>query len=71
MDWYDVDDILYDGNEDDIKSIRCPICGGNIKYSYHIGTFRRSCVSCGEESIQHDAPLPNCVKFLGNDNTIL
>lgn len=70
MDWYDVDDTLYDGSEEDIKSIRCPECGGNIKFSYHYGTFRRRCISCGQLSIQDKAPIPNCVRYYGEEAVI-
>ena len=68
-DWYDVDDILYDGKKEDIENIVCPDCGGKIKYRYgeESNSFEVSCHKCGHLSRAHGSPIPNCVTFFGNE----
>jgi len=70
MTWLDVDEILYDGDEDSIKKIKCPDCGGKIRYSYYEGTFKRECLSCMILIKDDKAPAPNCVKYFGKQATI-
>ena len=36
MDKYDVDDILYDGNEEEIREVRCSECGGYMEFSFYM-----------------------------------
>ena len=34
MSWDDIDDIIYDGTQEQINSIKCPECGGELRLSY-------------------------------------
>ena len=65
MDWDDVEDILYDGDMEQILALRCPGCGEKLWYSFYIDTFRSGCVNCGVLRIGHKSPVPNCVEFFG------
>ena len=49
MTWDDVDDILYDGTEEQIKAVRCPECGSKLEMSYSHKTrnVEISCNGCG------------------------
>ena len=68
MTWYDVDDILYEGDEAAIRNLRCPECGGKIEFCFYpdTGTFRTMCRSCGTLNTAHGSPVPNCYKLVGN-----
>lgn len=69
MDWYDVDDSLYDGTKEEITKLKCPDCGGKIKYSYSkdCNSLTVSCESCGYFSRSHGGPIPNCYRFFGEE----
>lgn len=68
MNWYDVDDILYDGDEAAIRNVRCPDCGGEIEFCFSEGTktFRTMCRSCGVLNVSHGSSVPNCYVLVGN-----
>ena len=34
MSWDDVEDILFDGSDEQIDKIKCPECGGELRISY-------------------------------------
>ena len=70
MDWYDVDDILYDGDSEQISKVRCPDCGGHIHFTFGAETFTKRCTSCGQMVRNDKSPIPNCVTLYGNDYTI-
>lgn len=72
MDWDDLDDILYDGTEEEIKKARCPVCGGSIRYRYgdKCGTFQTWCDHCGIYSKGIKGPKPNCAELFGDEYTI-
>jgi len=62
MDWEDIDDILFDGTEEQIRAVRCPECGGELKLSFCAKTMSREtrCLGCGYLSRGHGAPyIPN------------
>lgn len=65
MDWSDVDDILYDGEKEEIMRLKCPDCGGRIHYVYYPEgkELEVSCKSCGYFSRSHGGPVPNCYKL--------
>lgn len=68
MDWYDVDDILYDGQKKDIEQLVCPDCGGKIHFDYspQSKALQVRCLSCGYLSRQHGDIIPNCYKIFGS-----
>ncbi len=68
MSWDEVEDILYDGTEKDIRNLVCPICGGNIAYEYteEVPAFSYSCQKCGHISRGQGGPKPNCAAYFGN-----
>lgn len=72
MDWYDVDDVLYDGTKEEIANLKCPDCGGAISYRYNdnVSTFEVLCKGCGYVARGHGSPRPNCADFFGNEYTI-
>ncbi len=61
MDWYDIDDILYDGDKEQIAKLKCPDCNGRISYSYSgkSRAFSVTCNKCGYISGAHGSPKPN------------
>ena len=68
MTWDDIDDILYDGTEEEIKAVRCPICGGVFVYRYYDAgkTLTIECKGCGYVSRAHGGKRPNCADFADN-----
>lgn len=74
MDWYDVDDILIDGTKAQIQELRCPDCGGQLKYAYSGGTDAGrlvvSCTKCCALEVLHKLPEPNCARFFGKSATV-
>ncbi len=66
-DWYDVEDILYDGTKEDIEKIVCPECGEKIQYKYseESNSFEVRCIHCGHISRDTGAPKPKCVEYFG------
>ena len=34
MDWYDIQDILFEGTSEQIETVKCPDCGGELRISY-------------------------------------
>ena len=62
MDWNDVDDILFDGTEEQIRALQCPDCGGALFLAYYPETRNREikCDGCGTLIRAHGAPYtPN------------
>ena len=49
MTWDDVSAILFDGTEEQIKNVRCPDCGGELKLSFFPKTRNTEifCQKCG------------------------
>jgi len=73
MDWDDVDEILFDGTEEQIRDIKCPECGGKIEFSYcheTRGTETR-CLGCYTVIRGHKAyKVPNFALFGINGTSI-
>ena len=67
MNWDDVDDIIYDGTEEQINAVRCPECGGNLKFSYFpvVKTIVIRCLDCGTTSRAHGANEPPNFALIG------
>ncbi len=66
MTWNDVEDILFDGTQEDIKALRCPDCEGEVTARYDAGNnnLRVSCKSCGYNSILNGCEgIPNCYRL--------
>ena len=70
MNWDDIDDVLYDGTKLDIQKAVCPECKGMLSFNYTENIFKIECCKCGHLSVAYNSPLPNCVKFFGNQHTI-
>ena len=70
MDWYDVNDVLYDGTKEEINKLKCPTCGGKIGFSFFKGRFEKKCLNCGATEVDDGSPIPNCVKFFGEKHVI-
>lgn len=73
--WEDISIILYDGNKEEIRGLRCPVCGGEISYSFDMKTGSNTIKcegSCGMYSRGHGDTgyIPNCVKYFGEVYTI-
>ncbi len=70
MDWFDIDEILYDGTKEEIGKIKCPDCGGAIEFTYFKGRFEKKCQKCGAFEIEHSEQIPNCVTFYGKSRVL-
>lgn len=68
MTWDDVEDILYEGTEEQIKTVKCPDCGGPIFHRFYPKTrnFERGCNECGLLIRGHGSDVPNCSKYEQN-----
>ena len=64
MDWDDIDDILFNGTEEEIKAVRCPECGGELSFFYY-PEARNYEIRCGCTLIRgHGAAyVPNFARF--------
>ncbi len=63
MTWNDIEDILFDGTQEDIKELRCPDCNGKIATNYDAknNSLKVSCKQCGYNSILNGCEIiPNC-----------
>lgn len=63
MTWDDIEDVLFDGNREEISELRCPTCNTPISYSYdkQINQLTVACPTCGHTSISHSCEkVPNC-----------
>jgi len=49
MSWDDVDEIIFDGTEEQISLVKCPECGGKLKLSHYPLTksVEIRCLGCG------------------------
>ena len=68
--WDDVEDILYDGSQEEIEQIVCPDCGSKIQYRYGLEStsFEIRCLHCGYISRATGSPKPKCVSYFGNEH---
>ena len=75
--WEDVDDVLFLGSEEEIRNIRCPECGGILRFKYYYdgrqyGTMRVLCESCHIMAVYCKIiHRPNCVIFFGKEATLI
>jgi ribosomal protein S27E len=61
MSWDDIDDIIFDGTDEQISSVKCPECGGHLKLSYFpmtrsVEIYCRSCGAVVKQSGVSQAP---------------
>ena len=49
MSWDDIDDIIYDGTDEQVKSVRCPECDSGLRLAYYPKTrsVEIRCNECG------------------------
>lgn len=67
MTWYDAIDVLFDGTRQEVEMLRCPDCGGAIRYIYSEAprSLRVQCLNCGYISISHGCEKkPNCADYV-------
>ena len=57
MDWDDVDDIIFNGTEEQINAVKCPDCGGGLELTYFPATrnIEIHCRGCGTVVRAHGA----------------
>ena len=69
MTWYDVEDILYDGNKRDMDNITCPDCQGNIsvKYDEEVKAMEIRCHGCGHIERLHGGEIPKFYSIFGKE----
>ncbi|MCI2113188.1 MAG: hypothetical protein LKJ92_06920 [Ruminococcus sp.] len=68
MSWYDIEDVLYDGSEEDIKNLKCPDCNGLIHHHYDekSNSLKYGCKKCGIVMKGYKCSTkPNCSKYEG------
>ena len=74
MNWDDVDEILYDGTEEEIRAARCPDCGGKLEFEFGDppgGSMTIRCRPCGVITKACGvSSTPNCVEIFGKKGTI-
>jgi hypothetical protein len=66
MDWYDIQDILFDGTPEQIDAVKCPDCGGELRISYFQKTRSMEilCSSCYTViRLNGTARVPNFAKI--------
>ena len=70
-DWYDVEDVLYDGTKEEIESLCCPDCGAKISYRFSNEPrgFEVRCKTCGYIERGVGGNIPNCVTFFGEKHS--
>ena len=64
-----IEDVLFDGTEEDMLRVICPECGGSIEYSVTEQEMLIRCTSCGTRSSLHGiSQIPNCIGFFGTSH---
>lgn len=69
--WDDVEDILFDGTDDEIKSLKCPVCKSNIFFEYNSNSnsLKYGCTNCGHIVRANGCHYsPNCIVSKKNYN---
>ena len=65
MSWDDVEEILFDGTQEQIDAVKCPDCGGDLRYTYFASTKNMEIVykSCHTVVRSYGVPyVPNFTK---------
>lgn len=66
MNWYDIEDVLYDGSEKEILNLRCPDCNNLIHHHYdkNSNSLNYGCNSCGISMRGYNSSSkPNCAQY--------
>lgn len=72
MNWYDVEDVLYEGREEEIKKISCPDCKDLlcVKYDVEVRAMEIKCRGCGHIERSCGGNIPNFYKFFGEEKVL-
>jgi len=65
MSWDDIEEILFEGTQEQIDSVKCPECGGSLRASYFAVTRNMEirCKECGTTVRSHGiSEVPNFAK---------
>ena len=70
--WTEVFKVMKDGSEDEIKSLRCPACGGELSFVYDEHNLELHCCgNCGATLVfKARGWIPHCVRYFGNETNI-
>jgi len=66
MTWDDVEDVLFDGTKEQIDAVKCPECGGELKFTYVPATRNMVilCKSCHIITRSHGVKtIPNFARL--------
>ena len=69
MNWYDVEDILFNGSREEMLNLSCPDCIGNIsvKYDEEVRGMEIRCMRCGHIERLHGGEIPKFYSFFGRE----
>lgn len=69
MNWYDVEDILFDGSKEEMNKLSCPDCGGVIKVTYNneVRAMQIVCKGCGHLERLNGGEIPNFYNYFGTE----
>jgi hypothetical protein len=65
MNWDDIEEILFDGTPEQIRTVRCPECDGELDTKYFPNTrgMEVCCTRCHTFVVSHGVPYtPNFAK---------
>lgn len=69
MNWYDVEDILFDGKEEEMNNLSCPDCKGaiRVKYDEDVRAMEITCTKCGHMERSHGGEIPKFYSIFGKE----
>ncbi len=73
MDWGDIEEILFKGTDKQIRSVKCPDCGGKIEFEFNEvhRTMQIRCIDCGTWTKGcKTLHKPRCTSLYGNKGLI-
>ena len=66
MDWNDVEEIIFNGDKQQVDSLRCPDCGNRIEITVskleRYNTIEIRCNGCGYLSRGFGGPMPKYIE---------
>lgn len=71
MSWYDVEDTLFDGTEEEMNKLSCPDCGGviKVKYDAEVRGMQIECKDCGHIERSSGGDIPNFYNIFEKEKT--